>query len=70
MLAVLRDRYDLGFGFALQSTDGGVTFDSEMINLDGPWENQTAMFPKGEIVCVAVCACASVLAFHLLCLTV
>lgn len=39
---------DLGFGFALRSTDGGLTFDPTMINLDGPWLNQSSMFPKGE----------------------
>ena len=48
--------YDLGFGFALQSTDGGMTFDSDMINLDGPWQNQTTMFPKGEMRCLSLCS--------------
>jgi hypothetical protein len=48
--------YDLGFGFALQSTDGGMTFDSAMINLDGPWQNQTTMFPKGEMRCQSLCS--------------
>ena len=48
--------YDLGFGFALKSTDGGMTFDGDMINLDGPWQNQTTMFPKGEMRCQSLCS--------------
>ena len=38
---------DLGYAYALRSTDAGNTF-SPMINLDGPWHGQTSMFPKGE----------------------
>ena len=37
----------LGFSFALRSTDAGRSF-GQMINLDGPWTEQSSMFPKGQ----------------------
>ena len=37
----------LGYPVAMRSTDAGHSF-GQLINLDGPWTEQSSMFPKGE----------------------
>ena len=41
---------NMGFAFAIRSTDGGKTWDPNVINLDGSWNNQSSMSPKGSPV--------------------